>query len=580
MKLSNNLGKDSVLGLVFKLAIPTMLAQLVNLLYSIVDRMYIGHIPEIGGLALAGVGVCGPIVTFLSSFGTLVGLGGSIIMSIKMGERRFKKARFVLANSFLALSIISITLTIIFLLLKDKLIMMFGASTVTFPYANTYLTIYTLGSFFALMAIGLNFFITCQGFAMIGMLTVIIGALVNILLDTVFIFGLEMGVAGAAWATVIAQITSFAFAFRFLTSKKIKIPITFKGYSFEIVQDIIKFGFSPFFILTTDSIILIALNAMLQKYGGTTQGDLLVSGATIIQSYLLLITGPLIGLSGGTQPLLSFNYGARQIERVKKAEKYIVIFALVLTTTMFILTPFISPYFISLFTDEVNLAEVARWGIKASVWGIIPLSFQYCFVDGFTAVGRIKTAFSLSMFRKMIYMGSTFFLPAIFEARSAFYAQPVSDILGAIASTTVFYFVFNKHLERRKKILQVLTTTMFILTPFISPYFISLFTDEVNLAEVARWGIKASVWGIIPLSFQYCFVDGFTAVGRIKTAFSLSMFRKMIYMGSTFFLPAIFEARSAFYAQPVSDILGAIASTTVFYFIFNKHLERRKKVLQ
>ena len=208
MKLSNNLGKDSVLGLVFKLAIPTMLAQLVNLLYSIVDRMYIGHIPEIGGLALAGVGVCGPIVTFLSSFGTLVGLGGSIIMSIKMGERRFKKARFVLANSFLALSVISITLTIIFLLLKDKLIMMFGASTVTFPYANTYLTIYTLGSFFALMAIGLNFFITCQGFAMIGMLTVIIGALVNILLDTVFIFGLEMGVAGAAWATVIAQITS------------------------------------------------------------------------------------------------------------------------------------------------------------------------------------------------------------------------------------------------------------------------------------------------------------------------------------------------------------------------------------
>ena len=147
MKLSNNLGKDSVLGLVFKLAIPTMLAQLVNLLYSIVDRMYIGHIPEIGGLALAGVGVCGPIVTFLSSFGTLVGLGGSIIMSIKMGERRFKKARFVLANSFLALSVISITLTIIFLLLKDKLIMMFGASTVTFPYANTYLTIYTLGSF-------------------------------------------------------------------------------------------------------------------------------------------------------------------------------------------------------------------------------------------------------------------------------------------------------------------------------------------------------------------------------------------------------------------------------------------------
>lgn len=454
MKISNNLGKDSVLGLVFKLAIPTMLAQLVNLLYSIVDRMYIGHIPEIGGLALAGVGVCGPIVTFLSSFGTLVGLGGSIIMSIKMGEKRYKKARFVLANSFLALSVIAISLTIIFLILKDKLIMMFGASNITFPYANTYLTIYTLGSFFALMAIGLNFFITCQGFAMVGMLTVIIGALVNILLDTIFIFWLNMGVAGAAWATVIAQITSFIFAFRFLTSRKIKIPITFKGYSMEIVRDIIKFGFSPFFILTTDSIILIALNAMLQKYGGTSQGDLLVSGATIIQSYLLLITGPLIGLSGGTQPLLSYNYGARKIERVKKAEKYIVIFALVLTSTMFILTPFISPWFISLFTDEINLATVAKWGIRASVWGIVPLSFQYCFVDGFTATGRIKTAFSLSMFRKMLYMSSTFFLPALFEARSAFYAQPVSDILGAIASTTAFYLIFNKHLEKRKKVLQ------------------------------------------------------------------------------------------------------------------------------
>ena len=454
MKISNNLGKDSVLGLVFKLAIPTMLAQLVNLLYSIVDRMYIGHIPEIGGLALAGVGVCGPIVTFLSSFGTLVGLGGSIIMSIKMGEKRYKKARFVLANSFLALSVIAISLTIIFLILKDKLIMMFGASNITFPYANTYLTIYTLGSFFALMAIGLNFFITCQGFAMVGMLTVIIGALVNILLDTIFIFWLNMGVAGAAWATVIAQITSFIFAFRFLTSRKIKIPITFKGYSMEIVRDIIKFGFSPFFILTTDSIILIALNAMLQKYGGTSQGDLLVSGATIIQSYLLLITGPLIGLSGGTQPLLSYNYGARKIERVKKAEKYIVIFALVLTSTMFILTPFISPWFISLFTDEINLATVAKWGIRASVWGIVPLSFQYCFVDGFTAIGRIKTAFSLSMFRKMLYKSSTFFLPALFEARSAFYAQPVSDILGAIASTTAFYLIFNKHLEKRKKVLQ------------------------------------------------------------------------------------------------------------------------------
>ena len=215
MKLSNDLGNDSILGLVFKLAIPTMLAQLVNLLYSIIDRMYIGHIPIVGSLALAGVGICGPIVAFLSSFGTLIGLGGSIIMSIRMGEKNNEKAKQVLANSFLALSILGVSLTIIFLLLKNRLIMLFGASEVTFSYANTYLTIYTLGSFFALMAIGLNFFITCQGFPMVGMFTVIIGALTNILLDTVFIFGLKMGVAGAAWATVIAQFLSFLFAFLF-----------------------------------------------------------------------------------------------------------------------------------------------------------------------------------------------------------------------------------------------------------------------------------------------------------------------------------------------------------------------------
>ena len=446
MKLSNDLGKDSILSLVFKLAIPAMLSQLVNLLYSIVDRMYIGNIPEIGPIALAGVGVCGPIVTFLASFGTLIGLGGSINMSIQMGAKENEKAKQILSNSFLALSVVSIALTIIFLLVKDSLIMLFGASEITFPYANTYLTIYTLGSFFAIMAIGLNFFITCQGFATIGMLTVIIGAITNIILDTVFIFGFNMGVA---WATVIAQFLSFLFAFLFLRGNKIPIPITFGNYSKKIMIKIITFGFSPFFILATDSFILIILNMMLQKYGGIAEGDLLISSATIIQSYLLLITGPLIGLTGGTQPILSYNYGARKIHRVRKAEKYIVIFALCLTSIMFFSTRFLAPQFIRFFTDNVLLSEVSLWGIKVSVLAVIPLSFQYCFVDGFTAVGRIKTAFSLSVFRKFIYMVSTYLLPLFFTARFAFFAQPVADLIGSIASTVTFYFVFHKHLKRR-----------------------------------------------------------------------------------------------------------------------------------
>ena len=201
--------------------------------------------------------------------------------------------------------------------------------------------------------------------------------------------------------------------------------------------------------MTTDSVILIVLNAMLQKYGGAEHGDLLISAATIVQSYLLMITGPLLGLSGGTQPLLSYNYGAKKIERVKLAEKYIVIFALCITSFVFMITKYFSPYFIGFFTDEKELTEAALWGIKASLWGIIPLSFQYCFVDGFTAVGRIKTAFSLSMFRKMIYTVSTCVLPIYFMARAAFYAQSVADCIGAVTCSVVFAVIFNKHLQRR-----------------------------------------------------------------------------------------------------------------------------------
>ena len=448
MKMANNLGKDNIFGLVLKLGIPAMLAQLVNLLYSIVDRMYIGNIPEVGALALAGVGICGPIVTLLSSFGTLVGLGGSIIMSMRMGERNEEKAKQVLSTSFLMLAGISLTLTIVFLLIKSKLIMWFGGSEITFEYANTYLTIYTLGSFFALMALGLNYFISCQGFATMGMITVIIGAVTNIVLDTVFVYYLNWGVAGAAWATVIAQILSFAFAIKFLLGNKIIIPLTFGKYSKAVGKDIVKFGLSPFFILASDSLIIIALNSMLQKYGGA-EGYMYISAATIVQSYLLLITGPLIGLSSGTQALLGYNYGARQLDRVRLAEKYIIIVALVLTSTMFFSTKIISPIFINLFTDNKELINLSVWAVKITVLGVIPLSFQYCFVDGFTALGWLRTAFGLSMFRKAIYIGSTYFLPVFFGVKAAFYAQPMADLMGSMMSIFIFYKIFDKYLLNR-----------------------------------------------------------------------------------------------------------------------------------
>lgn len=460
--MKNDLGKDSIVGLVFKLAIPAMFAQFINLLYSIVDRMYIGNIPKIGEIALAGVGICAPIVTFVASFGTLIGLGGSIIMAINMGGNNLKKAKQVLSNSFLALADVSLILTTIFLLLKDRLIMIFGASSVTFPYANTYITICTIGSFFAIMAIGLNYFIICQGFPKIGMFTVIIGAIVNILLDTLFIFGFHMGVSGAAWATVIAQFCSFLFAFLFLIGKKIPIKISYGDYSFPLIKQIIIFGVSPFFILSTDSLIIIVLNSILQRIGGPENGDTLISAATIIQSYLLLITAPLAGLTGGTQPILSYNYGARKVKRVRYATRIILIFALCFTSTMVFLTQFISPYFIKLFTNKEVLVNLASWGINVSILGIILLSFQYSIVDAFTAISKVKISFFLSIFRKTIYMFGTYLIPIILIyfsnssvtlssiAKYAFYSQPVSDIVGSLVSASIFYLYFNKFLTKRK----------------------------------------------------------------------------------------------------------------------------------
>ena len=450
MKKENDLGRDPVGRLVLRLAIPTMIAQFVNILYSIIDRMYIGNIPKIGDLALAGVGICGPIVTLLSSFGTLVGLGGSILMAMRQGEGNVKRARQLMSNSFFLLIGFSTVLTISFLLLKEKLLMWFGASEVTFEYANTYMTIYTVGTFFALMSIGLNYFITCQGFATIGMATVLTGAITNIILDPVFIFIFDMGVAGAAVATVIAQMASCMFAIVFLSRKKVPIGICFGNYSGKTMLKIIAVGFSPFMILATDSVIILVTNAVLQKYGGAGQGDLLISGATIVQSYMMLITGPLLGISGGTQAILSYNFGARQIQRVKKAEWHILKMGIIFTAAMFLLTQIAAPYFVMIFTRQGELTQLAIWGIRVYTIGAIPLSFQYVLVDGLTALGRTKTALCLSLFRKIGYVILTLVFPAIMTAKAAFYAEPVMDVLSALMSTVIYLLVIGKHLQKRE----------------------------------------------------------------------------------------------------------------------------------
>lgn len=452
MQHQTDLGKDRIPILVLKLAIPSMIAQFVTVLYSIIDRMFIGNIKEIGDAALAGVGVCGPIVTLLTSFGTLIGLGGSILMSMRMGAGRKKQAESILAHSFAMLVLFSAVLTILFLVSKKYLLNWFGASPVTFPYADAYLTIYTAGTFFALMAIGLNYFITCQGFPAVGMITVLIGAVTNIILDPIFIFLLDMKVAGAAIATVIAQFASCAFAFCFLIGKKVPIRITLlkkQSFSPVIVQKILTLGISPFLILATDSVIIIVLNSVLQKFGGPSEGDILITCATIVQSFMMLITGPMLGISSGTQAILSYNYGAKEIKRVKKAEKYILILCLCFTTLMFVLSRIVPQYFIHIFTKDPLQLELCTWGIGVFTLMIIPLSFQYVFVDGFTALGRSKTALFLSLSRKGNYMLFTILLPIFFGARSAFYAQPIADGIAAIMATVGFLLIFNKHLEKR-----------------------------------------------------------------------------------------------------------------------------------
>lgn len=447
MKKTNDFGRDSIPLLVLKISIPFMFAQFVNVLYSIVDRIYVGNIPVTGADALAGVGVCAPIVTLLSSFGALFGIGGSVLFSVRLGAGDEKNARKVLANSFVLLIIASLALTLLFLITKGWLLNWFGASEVTFPYADTYLTIYTAGTFFALLSTGMNYFITAQGFPLLGMATTLIGAVINIILDPVFIFLLDMDVAGAAMATVLAQMSSCAFVLCTLRRKKMRIRLGIVKPDLQAGKQIVKIGFSPFLIMATDSIIIIALNAVLQYYGGAEYGDTLITAATIVQSYMLLITSPMLGITGGSQPLISFNYGANRPDRIRKTFFWVLMLCVCFTAVMFLISRFMPQYFVRIFTSDPEYAELAVWGIKIFTLMIVPLSFQYVIVDGLTALGMTKISLSLSLLRKGIYFGATCVLPIFFAARSAFYAEPVSDGLAACLSCLVFFFIYRKYLR-------------------------------------------------------------------------------------------------------------------------------------
>lgn len=418
MSRTNDLGRDEIPRLVVRLAIPTMLAQLVNVLYSIVDRMYIGT--GVGDLALAGVGICSPIVTLLASFGSMVGQGGAPIMAMKMGSGKKKEARQVLNNGFLMLLILSAVLTSLFLLSKNSLLMWFGASETTFSYANTYVTIYTAGTFFALISGGMNSFLIAQGFSGLGMATVVIGAVLNILLDPLFIFVFHMGVAGAAIATVISQIVSCLFVLGCLFSKRMPVRLGWGDFHLHVMKRIVTFGFSPFLILASDSI--------------------------------LLITMPMGGITLGSQPVVSFNYGKGDAQRIKKAILYITGLCVSFCILMTVVTWTISPVYVRLFTEDPEILHRSVTYIRRFTFMIIPLAVQYPLVDETTALGKVKLALFCSAFRKFIFLAGLIFLPALFTADAAFFSEPIADVVSATMTSCLFFHFFPKILKEREHV--------------------------------------------------------------------------------------------------------------------------------
>ena len=443
------LGSEPVGKLMLRMALPTVAAQIINMLYNLVDRIYIGHIPGVGAMALTGVGVCMPLIMIVSAFAALVGNGGAP-RPMKMEARgEPEAAEQTLGNCFTLQLIISAVLTVVLLRWNRDFLLAFGASKNTIEYAVSYMNIYAAGTLFVQLTLGMNAFITAQGFAKTGMLSVLIGALANIAFDPVFIFGFHMGVRGAAVATVLSQMASCAYVLRFLFSRRAPVRITFGEYDWQIMKRVLLIGLSPFLIIAFDNILIIALNTVIQKYGGAEQGDMLLTCMTIVQSFMLMVTMPLGGITSGTQTILGYNYGARRPERIKKAEVHIAALGLVFTTVMFLIAHTIPQFFVRIFTQNETYVELTVWAIKIYTLGIIPLAAQYTVVDGFTGMGIARVAITLSMFRKMIFLGGAFLIPATMGIKYIFYTEPVSDFISAAVSVVIYFLVIDRIINRK-----------------------------------------------------------------------------------------------------------------------------------
>lgn len=453
MENSNtNLGSESVGKLLFKLATPAIIAQIVNVLYNIVDRIFIGRM-ENGEVAMAGVGVAFPIIIIITACSYLIGMGGGPLATIKMGEQNNDEAEKIMSNSFSVLVILAILLTIGFKIGKEPLLWMFGASESTIGYSMDYLNIYLIGTVFVQISMGMNTFINTQGFATTGMMTVAIGALINIILDPIFIFGFNMGVKGAALATIIAQGVSAIWVLMFLFGKKsiLKIKKKYMIPKASIILPVLGLGISPFIMQSTESLVLIALNSKLQMYGG----DLAVGSMAIMSSIMQILMLPNMGVTQGAQPIISYNYGSGQLDRVKKTFKLCLLSCFTYSTILWLLLMIFPAFFVSIFNKNPQLLSMTSWSIKIYFAGAFMFGIQIACQQTFLALGKATISLVLALLRKIVLLiPLIFILPTFFNEKlfAVILAEPVADITAATITAISFFIFYKCFLSKPKAI--------------------------------------------------------------------------------------------------------------------------------
>ena len=450
--VSEQLASAPVTPLLLRLAIPTILAQLVNLLYNIVDRIYIGHMPVVGDIALTGVGLCFPVIYLLSAFAALLGQGGAPRAAIAMGRGDNDEAERILGTCFTSLIVTALLLTAAFQLWGEELLWLFGASEDTIGYALPYMRVYAAGSLFVMLALGMNLFITTQGYTTFSMITVVIGAVLNIVLDPVFIYAFHMSVAGAAWATILSQAVSAAFAVAFFFGKRTKLRLK-KAYLLpkpRILGPVLALGFAPFVMQATEALVNVAFNSSLQAYGGDIPVGCMTVSSTIMQMFWL----PSQGIGQGAQPIISYNFGAGNIERVGKAFMTMLVVSIIFIGAGWLAVMLFPGFFIRIFNDSPALVEMGSWKLRVYLAAFFLMALQMSIQQVFVSVGRAKSAVVVASVRKLVLLVPLIYiLPHFFEDKvfAVFLAEPVSDFFSVLTATILFLATMRGMLWGKKK---------------------------------------------------------------------------------------------------------------------------------